>query len=107
MDAVMDYEDDGLLQLPSVDDLEVAAAAAAAALEVLAPATSSSEDSDDDDSSDDDSSDEVRATSTCKLHACTVCLHATHAQLRPGHTASTQIAKLLCKLNTLHRAWPR
>ncbi|KAG2433463.1 hypothetical protein HXX76_008520 [Chlamydomonas incerta] len=47
-----------MFELPSVDDLEVAAAAAAAALEVLAPAQKRRADSSDDDSSDDSSSDE-------------------------------------------------
>lgn len=52
-------DDPAVFELPSVDDLEVAAAAAAAALEVLAPAqmrpVDSSEDSSDDSSSDEDS----------------------------------------------------
>ncbi|KAJ9507522.1 hypothetical protein QJQ45_006537 [Haematococcus lacustris] len=60
---MFDYAD-GPIDLPSVDDLEVAAAAAAAALEVLAPAPaspsscSSSSDDDDDDEEEGDSSDE-------------------------------------------------
>ena len=42
-------------ELPSVNDLDIAAAAAEAAMEVLAP-SSSEEDSDDDDDDEDDSS---------------------------------------------------
>lgn len=52
------FDDSSFLELPSVDDLEVAAAAAAAALEALAPPIQSSEsDSSEDDSSDSDDDD--------------------------------------------------
>ncbi|GFR50649.1 hypothetical protein Agub_g12898, partial [Astrephomene gubernaculifera] len=62
-DGYVPYDDPGVFELPSVDDLEVAAAAAAAALEVLAPkpatdSDSSSDDDDDDDSSSDEDSDD-------------------------------------------------
>ena len=51
------FDDSSFFELPSVDDLEVAAAAAAAALEALAPPVQSSEDdSSEEESSDDDSS---------------------------------------------------